>query len=342
MRRNDRDDALFAETVWIDDAHWVRQYQGETRDTFMRLDRFDLNLLVALDALLEERNVTRAAERLHIGQSAASSALARLREYFGDELLTQVGRELRLTPVAHSLVEPVRDTLLRARATIALRPQFDPATTSREFNVCASDYVVTVLMAAMVQKLATLAPGITIHLQGLPRDLFESFERGSIDLLVMPEQYCAQLEHPRTVLFGDDHVCIAWTGNTQVTDKLTIDQYLSLGHVSVRFGLPGGTAFEEWLFPQHRDKRRVETSVDQFSLVPQLVVGTQRLAVIHRRLAEQAVRQLPLRILEVPIKMPVLTEMLCWPRYVDNDPAHRWLRETLLEHAASFAPCAPL
>ena len=120
----------------------------------MRLDRFDLNLLVVLDALLEERNVTKASERLHIGQSAASGALGRLRDYFGDELLVPVGRKLTLTPLAQSLVEPVRDTLLRARATIARKPGFDPATAERRFSICASDYVTTVLLAAVVCRLA--------------------------------------------------------------------------------------------------------------------------------------------------------------------------------------------
>lgn len=302
----------------------------------MRLDRFDLNLLVALDALLEERNVTRAAERLHIGQSAASAALARLREFFGDELLTQVGRELRLTPMAQELVAPVRDTLLRARATIALRPGFDPATAAREFTICTSDYAATVLLADFVAGVAAQAPGIAIHLQGLPRDVFDAFERGSIDLLVMPEPYASRLDHPQVRLFSDDHVCLAWTGNTAVGAALTVESYLALGHVSVRFGLPGGSAFEEWLFPEHRHRRRVEASVDGFALVPRLVVGTQRLAVVNRRLAAMAVRDLPLRILEVPLALPSLVEMLCWPRHVDADPGHRWLREALVALAGSL------
>ena len=302
----------------------------------MRLDRFDLNLLVTLDALLEERNVTRAAERLHIGQSAASAALARLREYFGDELLTPVGRDLRLTPAACSLAAPVRDVLMRARATIAVRPQFDPATASREFTICASDYVATVLLADVVQTVAEQAPGITLHVQSPPRDLFDSFERGNIDLLVMPEPYAVRLDHPQVHLFSDSHACLAWTANTHVGEALSFEQFLALGHVSVRFGLPGGTAFEEWLFPEYRDRLRVEISVEGFGLVPLLVVGTQRLAVVHRRLAELAVRHLPLRLLEVPIEMPTLVETLCWPRYVDQDPAHGWLREKICERAATF------
>lgn len=299
----------------------------------MRLDRFDLNLLLAFDVLLDECNVTRAAERLHIGQSAASAALARLREYFGDELLTPVGRELRPTPLARSLIEPVRDVLLRARAALTLRPEFEPASAEREFTICASDYTNAILLADAVQRVATQAPRIALHLKSLPRDLFDQFERGSIDLLVLPDLYASRLDHPQVRLFTDTQVCLAWSGNTAIGETLSLDQYFDLGHVSVRFHLPGDTAFEEWLFPQHRTRRRVEATVDAFSLVPRMIVGTQRLAVIHRRLAEMAARELPVRILEIPVELPTLVEKLCWPRHLDADPAHRWLRETLLDCA---------
>ena len=127
----------------------------------MRLDRFDLNLLVVLDALLEERNVTRASPRLHIGPSATSAALGRLRAYFGDELLTPLGRQLRLTPLAQSLVEAVRGALRRARVPITRQPGFDAATVKRRFVVCASDGVTTVQLTQAVRGIAALAPGVT-------------------------------------------------------------------------------------------------------------------------------------------------------------------------------------
>jgi LysR family transcriptional regulator, nod-box dependent transcriptional activator len=301
----------------------------------MRLDRFDLNLLVALDALLDECNVTRAAERLSIGQSAASGALARLREFFDDELLMPVGRELQLTPVARRLRQPVRDALLRVRAAVALRPQFSPATAVQEFVVCTSDYVSWVLLAEVIQVVAERAPGLTVHLQGLPVDLFDRFERGAVDLLVMPERYLDRLDHPRQRLFSDRHVCIAWTGNTRIGDTLSAEQYAELGHVGLRFQLPGNAAFDRWLFPERLERRRIEATVHNFSLVPRLVVGTQRIAVVQQRLGEWAARLMPLRLLEMPMELPPLVETMCWPRYADEDPAHRWLRETITEVAAT-------
>lgn len=304
----------------------------------MRLDRFDLNLLVALDALIEERNVTRAAQRLFVGQSAMSAALARLREYFGDELLVTVGRELLLTPLAAGLAAPVRDTLLRARATLALRPHFDPATAVRQFMFCVSDYVATVLMIDVVRALSDKAPGITVHLQGLPSDPFERFERGDIDFLVLPERYANRVDHPKCHLFSDSFACLAWKENPHLGETLTLENYLSLGHVFVRFGLASSYTFEEWLFPQVRDQRRVEATVDSFNFVPKLLVGTHRLAVVASRLGLQAIEELPLRLMPLPIQMPRLEEVLCWPRHLDQDPAHRWLRQVIFEQSSLLAP----
>jgi LysR family transcriptional regulator, nod-box dependent transcriptional activator len=302
----------------------------------VRLDRFDLNLLVVLDALLEERNVTRASDRLHIGQSAASGALARLREYFGDELLVAVGRRLELTPLAQGLVEPVRETLLSARATIARRPHFDPATAERRFAVCASDYVTTVLLADVVSRIAALAPGVALDIRSPPKQLAEALDRGNIDLLVMPERYVVQLGRPHVPLFQDTQVCMIWSGHQGIGAEMSFEQYMARGHVAVRFGDERSIAFEEWFLPRYGTPRRVESSVDNFTTLPLLVVGTQRVATLHRRLAGHFARYLPVRVIEAPFDMPALVEVMAWPRHVDSDPAHAWLRQTLIESAAAL------
>jgi DNA-binding transcriptional LysR family regulator len=307
----------------------------------VRLDRFDLNLLVVLDTLLEERNVTRASQRLHIGQSACSGALARLRSYFDDELLVPVGRRLELTPLAQGLVDPVRDALLRARAAIARRPGFDPALAERRFTVCASDYVTTVLLAQAVRRIAQQAPGLALDIRSPPKDLVQAFERGGIDLLVMPEQYAQSLPHPQARLFEDSHVCLVWQGHTGIGDTLDMAGYMAHGHVAVRFGDERSVAFEEWFLPRYGQQRRVEGSVDNFTTLPLLVIGTQRVATLHRRLAAQFVSHLPLRLLAAPFEMPPLVEVMVWPRYQDRDPAHAWLRQALLHCAAEMgAPAA--
>lgn len=300
----------------------------------MRLDRFDLNLLVVLDALLEERNVTRASKRLHLGQSATSGALARLRAYFGDELLVPTGRTLTLTPLAQSLVEPVRDTLLKARATIARKPNFDPSTAQRRFTLSASDYVTTVMLGPAMARIAREAPSVSIDIRSPVSEVVEVFDRGAIDLLVMPMQYTAQIRHPQQCWFEDEQICMVCARNPHVGEELSFEAYMALGHVTVHLGDERSSSFEEWFLPRYGQRRRVEGSVDNFSTLPLLVMGTDRIATLHRRMAEHFARYLPVRLVKAPFEMPRVIEMMCWPRHLEHDPAHLWLRESLMAGAA--------
>lgn len=302
----------------------------------MRLDRFDLNLLVVLDALLEERNVTRASERLCIGQSATSAALARLRDYFGDTLLVQVGRRMELTPLAQSLTGPVRDALMRARAAIAIRPTFEPASITRQFSIAASDYMLDVLLAEVVKELARTTPGMRLDIASLPDDIPGVFERGMIDLLIMPELYVSRLQHPQVELFRDEQVCMMCREAAAGISVLSMEEYLSRGHIAVRLGNEASLAFEEWFLPRYGQQRRVECTVDLFGAAARLVIGTGRIATMHRRMAEETARRFPVKIFDAPFAMQPVTEMMAWPRYLDADPAHTWLRTTVQAVAKSL------
>jgi DNA-binding transcriptional LysR family regulator len=260
-----------------------------------------------------------------------------MREYFDDELLIPVGRNLTLTPLAQTLVEPVRDILLKARATIARKPHFDPATAVRRFSVCASDYVTTVILAEGVRRLAELAPSISVDIRMPPSHVATVFDQGGIDLLVMPRQYTMELSHPCKLWFEDEHVCMVCAGNQLVGESLTFEQYMAMGHIAVQLSNERSNSFEQWFVPRYGQQRRIESSVDNFSTLPLLVVGTQRIATLHRRMAEHFARLLPLRLLQTPFEMPPLQEMICWPRHLDNDPAHHWLRESLLTASQTTA-----
>ncbi|MCO6179597.1 LysR family transcriptional regulator [Ciceribacter sp. RN22] len=299
----------------------------------MRLDRFDLNLLVVLDVLLEERNVTRAAERLHIGQSATSAALARLRDYFGDSLMVQVGRRMELTPLAQSLMAPVRDALMRARSAIAMRPTFEPASIGRTFSVAASDYMLDVLLARVVRDLASSAPGMRLDIRRTPHDVLEAFERGAVDLLIIPEQYAGKLQHPQVQVLEDEHVCMMCADAAKDMADLTLDHYFERGHVSIRLGDERSLAFEEWFLPRYGRQRRVECTVDQFSVAPLLVIGTDRIVTMHRRMAEEMAQRFPVKLFNAPFEMQPLKEVMVWHRYLDEDLAHRWLRDAILSVA---------
>jgi DNA-binding transcriptional LysR family regulator len=296
----------------------------------MRFNHLDLNLLVALDVLLEEQNITRAAERLHMTQSATSGVLSRLRTYFEDELLVQVGRKMQPTPYAVELSEPVREVLLTIQSSITAKPVFSPAASKRHFRLVTSDYLISVLFAQVIQKIHQEAPNITFEMLGPSDNSGELLVRGEVDLMIVPERYIID-GHPSQLLFEEDHVCVVWQGNTQVGDSLTLEQYMEMGHVSVGFGRTRHMSIEEWFMNQYGFNRRLEVITNDFNTLPQLIVGTQRIATMHQRLARLYAEYLPLRILPPPVKIPVMREFMLWHRSVEGDPMHRWLRERISE-----------
>lgn len=294
----------------------------------MRFNHLDLNLLVALDVLLEEQNITRAAERLHMTQSATSGVLGRLRSYFEDDLLVQVGRKMQPTPYALELVTPVREVLLTIQSSITAKPVFNPTTSKRHFRMVTSDYLISVLLARVIQRIHQEAPHITFELLAPGDNSGELLIRGEVDLMIVPERYILE-GHPSQLLFEEEHVCVVWDANPLVGDHLTLEQYMDMGHVSVGFGRTRHMSIEDWFMNQYGFNRRLEVITNDFNTLPQLIVGTQRIATMHQRLALLYAAHLPLRILQPPVKIPVMREFMLWHRTMDRDPMHSWLRERI-------------
>jgi LysR family nod box-dependent transcriptional activator len=302
----------------------------------MRFNKLDLNLLVALNALLTERSISRAALRVHLSQPAMSNALARLRSYFEDELLVPSGRQLILTPRAESLVEPVREVLMRIDSTIAARPSFDPASASRAFTLLVSDFTTTVFMPGFVEHLFHEAPGVRLNLRMQSSNPAELLEQGDADLLIIPAQYVSS-EHPSLPLFEESYVCVTWTGNQRIGERLSFDNYLACGHVLANFAGTGhAPAFDSWFMERFGITRRVEVTAPTLAALPSLVVGTDRIATVHRRLAERMRHLLPIRIWEPPLEIPKLVQMLQWHKYRNNDMALTWLRNCAIEVGQSI------
>jgi LysR family nod box-dependent transcriptional activator len=305
----------------------------------MHFRNLDLNLLVALDALLLERNITLAGKRVHLSQSAMSGALARLREYFGDELLTQVGRRMIPTPLGASLAAPVKKVLLEIRATVAAQPTFDPGTASRTFRLMMSDYVATVLMSVALPAIERLAPHVSIEI--LSNDIdspFDALDHADIDLLIMPQRYLNDT-HPCEVLFEDEFTGIAWTENPLIPagGRLSLQGYMSLGHVTSRFSSARAATVDEWFVNQLGYKRNVEVITMNFTSVVSSVLGTRRVATIHRRLAGYFAQYLPIRLFDAPFEVPRLAEAVRWHRQFSTDPGLLWLREVLNESARNMS-----
>jgi DNA-binding transcriptional LysR family regulator len=296
--------------------------------------QLDLNLLIALDALLTERSITEAGRRVHVTQSAMSGSLARLREYFGDELLVQIGRKMVPTPLAETLAEPVREILLKVKATVDSKPGFDPATSTRRFSLMMSDYVSTVLMNEVLQQMETIAPHVSFEI--VSNDVIapgDALERGDIDLLVMPRDHLSK-NHPHEVLFTDGYACVVWEGNSRIGDEISQEEYLQSGHACVQLSRGQAPVMDEWFLSRLGVKRRIEVITMNFNSILLNIVGTHRIATTHCRMAHYYCRYLPLRIIPCPYELPPIIEAMQWHKYFSGDPGLAWLRGVLKEVAA--------
>jgi LysR family transcriptional regulator, nod-box dependent transcriptional activator len=295
----------------------------------MDFSGLDLNLLIALDVLFAEKSVSRAGERLHLSQSATSGALARLRAAFHDPLLIQVGRKMVLTPLSEGLVEPVREFLLKAEVILNSNPVFDPATSTRKFRIMMSDYVETVVMTEALPRMQKVAPHVIVELLSNAEGGSEPLDRGEIDLAIVPTRFLST-DHPSERLFEDRFTCMAWSGNREIGREISLETFLSLGHVVVRFGkqqqIP---TFDEWFVERFGHQRRIEVVTTAFNLMPQLLIGTSRIATGHCRLAAFYQRYLPLKLVAPPLEIPPLEESMQWHKSRDRDPGTIWLRSML-------------
>lgn len=307
----------------------------------MRFNKLDLNQLVVLDAVLSERSVKKAADRLFLSAPATSCALKRLREYFEDELLQQVGKTLVLTPKGESLVRPVRDVLMQVQAITTTNPTFDAMTSTRKITVEASDYVMTVFLGEVIKRASREAPLMQFDLRLIGTHSHTDLENGEVDFLVVPEFFTAP-GHPTTQLFTDTWSSLIWTGQSLPGNTLTLKQYMSKGHVVCEWGAGRLTSSDERIALQHGHVRRREVTAPNFSVLPQLLIGTQRIATVQTRLAHQLSLTAPLRVLPCPLPMPALVEVVQWHKHTDRDPALIWFRSLLQSVAVTLDADAAL
>ena len=297
----------------------------------MRFKGLDLNLLVALDVLLAECSVSRAAERLHLSQPSVSAALARLREYFDDPLLEQHGKRMIATPRALALQPLLATVLADIDRKLLQSRRFDPATVDRWFSLCLSDYLVTVLGPQLVATLQRDAPGVKLDLQPPSEAALLRLEQGSLDLLIVPQEHCLP-DHPSELLFEERHVVVGCAANPLLARPLTLDEFHSAGHVVVGIGAIQRGSFAESQLQARRRERRIEIRAASFTQVPDLLLGTSRISVMHERLARTLATRLPLAWQPLPFELPAMGERVQYHRARAQDPALRWLVAQL--HAA--------
>lgn len=300
------------------------------------LSRIDLNLLVALDALLDERSVTRAAARIGVGQSAMSSSLARLRRLFDDELLTRAPDGMRPTPRALKLAEPLRATLRQVQALVHREERFDPATVERSFTVSLPDSVEVLLGPRLIAQLRREAPGIRLLLRSVDRTrILDELDADRVDLAIGLFSE-GQIHHKRRLLYRDSYVVLFNADLIGIQPPIGLDDYLRFPHVLTSLRETAHGVVDDALAQIGRS-RILAVTTPRFLVVPFMVRSAPVIATMHARLATAFGSALSLAVSPVPVPLDDVAVSMLWHASYDRDPAHRWLRD-LLVRLANEAP----
>ncbi len=303
---------------------------------------FDLNLLRSLDALLQEENVTRAAARLNVTQQTMSGSLSRLRDHFGDPILVRVGRRLRLTPLGRSLLQPVREAILRADFALETQPHFEPRHAVREFTLAMSDYATLVFLPHFLRRLAKQAPGISIRVRSISPDNLREIVSGELDMCLTAGDWNLYPNFkPSDVIrsvsvFHDDFVCVVDERHPLAGAGITMEDYLAANHNAVEFG-PGTHAVVESAWAAARLSLKVAVTAPNFASQLFMLPHTDLVATTQRKLAAVLAPALGLQMIECPFAINELQEVLIWHARNDEAPAHKFLRDVMSEAAKDLA-----
>jgi DNA-binding transcriptional LysR family regulator len=289
--------------------------------------RVDLNLLVSLHYLLQEAQVTAAAERMSVSQPSMSASLARLRRLLDDPLLVRAGRRLVLTPYAEGLRDQVADILREIELTLSTRPTFDPATESRHFVISATDYITLVLLKSLVSELSA-STKVHIEVQPVTASHLDDLRNNRIDMIITPREVLGDVpDLLSATLFRDRFVGVASRHNTSI-DNLTPELFSTLPYIAYRSD--GKRSNVDGQFDRLGVARNVQMTSENFVVVPLVVTSSDFIAMIHERLGRMMMESLQLRLFEPPVALRPVTQAVFWhPRRID-DPAHRWLRERIV------------
>ncbi|TAV81368.1 LysR family transcriptional regulator [Rhizobium leguminosarum] len=305
----------------------------------MRFKGLDLNLLVALNALMTERKLTAAARSINLSQPAMSAAIARLRAYFNDELFVMQQRRLVPTPRAEALAPAVREALLQIQLSVIAWDPLVPAESDRRFRIVLSDFMTLVFFEKVIKRVAREAPGVSFELLHINDDSDERLRSGDLDFLIFPDQFMSAA-HPSAKLFEEKLVCVGCPNNQQLRGKLSLERFMSLGHVAAMFGRTLKPSIEQWLLLEHGFKRRIEIAVPGFNSIPMLLQGTNRIATLPLLLVKHFEPTIPLQIVDHPLPPLSFTEAIQWPLLHNSDPGSIWMRNIILEEASRIETSA--
>lgn len=291
-----------------------------------RLAGLNLNLLVALDALLATASVSAAARRVGLTQSSMSHALARLRALLDDPLLVRSGRGMAPTPRARELAPAVEEALRRVAEVFAPREAFDPATARTRFRLAVPDVAQLLLLPTLYARLAREAPHVTLDIDPRAHGFDpEALASGAVDVTSAPRRPLPPGFHAREVVPAEPLVCLARCDHPELAARrLTLRRWLALPHVVVGTGGTVDRALEA-----RGLVRQVALRVPAFLVLPWLVAETDMVAAVPRSVARRLARELPLALHRLPLRLDHEGILMIWHARTHAAPAHRWLRGLL-------------
>jgi LysR family transcriptional activator of mexEF-oprN operon len=300
------------------------------------LSRLDLNLLVAFDALLAEGSVTRAAERVGIGQPSMSHALGRLRRLLKDELFVRAPDGVRPTPRALALAGPIRGALCAIQGTLLQEQGFDPAEAERTFLLGMTDSIEVALLPRLLAQLAAEAPKVRVRVRAIDRfDVLEQLDQDRLHLGVAGLLTEGAVHHKRRRLYGTNYLCLYDPARLPLAPPLTLEDYVAVPHV---LGSPRGDAHgvvDDALAPLGL-RRTIAVTTPHFAAVPFVLKGARLLSTVPQRAARLFAERFGLMTSPVPVGLPDSDVSMLWHASYDHDPAHRWLRGTVARLAAEL------
>lgn len=288
----------------------------------------DLNLLVTLDVLLSEHNVTRAAQRLNLSQPSVSVHLARLRALFEDPLLLPGPRGMRPTAKADELREPLRLALGALERAVSPASPFNPAEARLTWRIAATDYTETTILLPVLAGLRPKSPGTRVAILELVPSLFaKQAEQGEIDLAFHTTEGAPNgLRH--RPLFSERYVLVGREGHPRLKRRPTLSQFCKLDHAIVSPDGGGFRGVTDEALSQAGLTRRVALSVPHFLFLRSVLASTDLVAMLPSRLVRDTSG---LQVVEPPVEVPGFEIAMFWPERSHRDPAHQWLRERIVD-----------
>lgn len=296
----------------------------------MNISGFDLNLLLVFDAVLAERSISRAADRLDLSQPAVSNALARMRKATDDRLFVRLGNAMVPTPYAQGIADPIRQALTGIRIALGASQDFDPDASQRAFSIYLTDLGEAYFLPRLLERLNRIAPGVRLRTLPIPPESAEeALRNGEVDLAIgnLPDLGAGFYVQR---LFRDRYVCVVRKSHPSIGERISARQFAAASHAIVTPGGWGHGIIERTLIA-HGLEQRITLRMQNFLVLASIVATTDMVAIVPHSVGSQLSQHNDVKLLPLPIAIPAFDIRQCWQERFHDDRGNRWLRQQFVE-----------